>query len=149
MSAPVCPICLEARHDNPLRCPLLNELMAKAETVDVPPRLVADGITILEDEPTAAYLARVLADEGAPAHMVSLAADGHYDDFRSPLPMPELQLLADARANNLERVAVLVVAGAFDSTKAESAAWAASPDGRATFEQLVRPNREQRRRRPR
>lgn len=146
MTTHPCPICLEARHDNPLACPVLGELMERAADVEVPPRLVDDGLEV-RDEATPAYLARVLADHGAPAHMVSLAADGHYDDFLSPLALPELQLLADARANGLDTIAVLVVAGAFDSTKAESDAWAASPDGQATFAELRRgPNRAARRR---
>lgn len=125
-----CPFCAEAQHaGGPLSCPVLNDLTVKAMDVDVPARL--DG------EATTAYLARVLADHGAPRHMISLAADGHYDDYKSPLALPEMQLLADARENGLEAIAVLVVAGAFDSTKAESDAWAASPEGQAVFRELA------------
>lgn len=151
MTIRYCPVCLEevVHAGGALACPVLADLVVKAADVEAPPRLVADGITILEDEPTRSYLARVLADHDAPAYMVSLAADGHYDDYASPLAMPEMQLLADARANDLEAVAVLVVAGAFDATKAESDAWAASPEGQATFAELTKPNRAARRRRPR
>lgn len=98
-----------------------------------------------ENEPTAAFLARVLEAEGAPAHMVSLAAEGHYDDYRSPLAMPELQLHADARAAGLPQIAAWVEAGVFDGTREESEAWARSPEGQAVFRQLTGPNRAQRR----
>lgn len=71
-------------------------------------------------ERTPAFLARVLAVEGAPRHMVSLAEEGHYDDFLSPLPMPEMQLHADAREAGLPQIAAWVELGVFDATKAES-----------------------------
>jgi hypothetical protein len=100
-----------------------------------------------EGEPTTAFLARVLAAEGAPDWMVSLATEGHYDDFKSPLATPELQLHTDARANGLPQIAGWVEQGVFDSTKEESTAWAQSPDGQATFQELVggMKNRAQRR----
>ena len=99
-----------------------------------------------EGEATADFLSRVLADEGAPPHMVSLAAEGHYDDYRSPLPMPELQLHADAREAGLPQIAAWVEQGVFDGTREESEAWAASPEGQAVFRELTQgPNRAQRR----
>lgn len=101
----------------------------------------------LEGESTPAFLARVLTAEGAPGWMVTLATDAHYDDFRSPLATPELQLHADARANGLPQIAEWVEQGVFDATKAESDAWAASPEGRAVFAELLggSKNRAQRR----
>lgn len=135
-----CPVCLHGPHDGGvLGCPILADLLAKGRDVVAPARL--------DDEATPAYLSRVLIDHGAPGYMVSLAADGHYDDYKSPLAMPETQLLADALANGLEAVAVLVVAGAFDATKAESEEWAASPDGQATFRELVEGGRNRAQRR--
>lgn len=100
-----------------------------------------------EGEATAAFLARVLVDEGAPEWMVSLARDAHYDDFLSPIAMPELQLYHDAKANGLPQIAGWVEEGVFDSTKAESEAWAKSPDGQAAFRELIggAKNRAQRR----
>lgn len=100
-----------------------------------------------EGETSAAFLARVLAAEGAPEHMVSLAAEAHYDDFLSPLATPCLQLLADAREAGLDRIVEWHTQGLFDATKAESDAWAASPEGRATFRELADgvKNRAQRR----
>lgn len=99
-----------------------------------------------EGEATAAFLARVLEEEGAPGHMVSLAAEGHYDDYRSPLATPELQLHADARAEGLPQIAAWVELGVFDGTKEESEEWARSPEGQAVFRELTAgPNRAQRR----
>lgn len=100
-----------------------------------------------EGEPTPAYLARVLTNEGAPEWMVTLAKEGHYDDFLSPLAMNLHQLRADALENGLPQVARWVEGGVFDSTKAESDAWARSPEGRATFQELLgsTKNRAQRR----
>lgn len=108
---------------------------------------MADAPERREGETSAAFLARVLADEGAPGHMVSLAAENHYDDFLSPLATPCLQLLADAREAGLTNIVEWHSDGVFDATKAESDAWAASPEGQATFRELVEggKNRAQRR----
>ena len=99
-----------------------------------------------EGESTPAFLARVLASEGAPGHMVSLAADAHYDDFLSPLATPCLQLMADAREAGLTQICEWHAEGVFDATKADSDAWAASPEGQSVFSELLEgPNRAQRR----
>lgn len=100
-----------------------------------------------EGESTPAFLARVLAEQGAPGHMVSLAAEAHYDDFLSPLATPCLQLLADAREAGLTNIVAWHTDGVFDATKAESDAWAASPDGQSVFSELAQggKNRAQRR----
>lgn len=103
--------------------------------------------TRLDGEDTSTFLARILVDEGAPEWMVSLARDHHYHDFKSPLAMPEMQLLGDARANDLPRIAAWVIDGVFDATKVESDEWAKSPDGQAAFRELLggAKNRAQRR----
>lgn len=128
-----CPICDGSCTRSPggvLSCPTLNRLQIRAMDLEAPPRVPAD-------EETPFYLARVLAMHSAPGHLVSLAREGHYDDYRSPLALPEIQLVRDALAADLEDVAALAVLGAFDATKAESDAWAASPDGQATFTELL------------
>jgi hypothetical protein len=79
--------------------------------------------------------------------MVLQALDGYYDDFKSPLAMPETQLLIDAREHGLTRIVEGVMNGEWDATKEESEAWAASPDGQAAFRELLGGNRAQRRRR--
>ena len=99
-------------------------------------------------EPSSEKLAQALEAAGAPDYMVTLARDDHYHDFKSPLAMPEMQLLADAREHGLTTIAEGVMEGRWDATKAESDAWANSAEGRAVFAELLghRPNRAERRR---
>lgn len=98
-------------------------------------------------EPSSEKLAQALEEAGAPKYMIELARDDYYHDFKSPLAMPEMQLLQDAREHGLTTIAEGVMEGKWDATKAESDAWAASPEGQATFAELLnpRPNRAQRR----
>jgi hypothetical protein len=97
-------------------------------------------------EPTTEKLARALEEAGAPPAMIEWARSGYYDDFKSPLAMPETQLLIDARKHGLDDIAQGVLEGRWDATREESEAWAKSPEGQAAFRDLVmRPNREQRR----
>ena len=100
-------------------------------------------------EPSSEALAVALEEANAPAAMIQRAREDYYHDYKSPLAMPEMQLLADARAHGLTTIAEGVMEGRWDATKAESDAWAASPDGQATFAELLapRPNRAERRRR--
>lgn len=88
-------------------------------------------------EPTSRKLAAALTHRGAPVEMIQKALHGYYDDYKSPLAMPEMQLLQDARAAGMEDIAQMVIDGKFDATKEESDAWAASPDGQATFAELL------------
>jgi hypothetical protein len=100
-------------------------------------------------EPTTERLARALTEAGAPAEMIERARAGYYDDFKSPLAMPEMQLRADALELGLTDIAEGVVNGEWDATKEESDEWARSPEGRATFAALVNPPNRQQRRHPR
>jgi hypothetical protein len=100
-------------------------------------------------EPTTERLARDLTAAGAPLDMIERAREGYYDDFKSPLALPELQLYKDALAVGLAEIAAGVVEGRWDATIEESDAWAESPEGQAVFRELVegaRPNRAERRR---
>jgi NAD-dependent dihydropyrimidine dehydrogenase PreA subunit len=90
-----------------------------------------------EDTPTTERLAVVLEADGAPAAMVEAARAGYYDDYRSELLMPIAQLGVDAVAAGLLAVADRAKRGEFDGTKAESDAWAASPEGQAAFREFV------------
>lgn len=90
-----------------------------------------------QTEPTKLRLTRALRDAGAPEWMVTAAADGYYDEFTSSLTFPLIELVKDASAAGLTAIADRVRNGDFDATKAESAAWAASADGRATFRELI------------
>jgi len=72
--------------------------------------------------------------------MAAKAADGYYHDFLSPLATPCLQLAADLLAVGTPAALALRarhINGEFDATNEESEAWAASPDGQATFAALV------------
>lgn len=93
-------------------------------------------------------LAGELIKAGLP-EMAAKAAEGWYHDFLSPLATPELQLAADlAAAGTPEALALRqrVINGDFDASREESDAWARSPEGQKTFDELRRPiNRAQRR----
>lgn len=94
---------------------------------------------------TADRLADELAAIGCPAEMVAVTRFGYYDEYRSPLAMPLVQLVADlgvlARSRDVtaearEKITALaerVKAGEFDGTRAESDAWGRSPEGLETF----------------
>ena len=62
---------------------------------------------------------------------------GYYDDYKSPLAMPETRLYNDAKAAGLHAIAAAVLDGEFDATKEESDAWAASPEGQQAFRDLT------------
>lgn len=83
--------------------------------------------------PTTERLARELERLNAPGEMIDKARAGYYDDFKSPLAMPETQLMIDAQAAGLHSIVNDVRNGVFDATKEESDAWAQSPEGRATM----------------
>jgi hypothetical protein len=101
-------------------------------------------------EHTTITLAKALHEiPGVPQDMIRRVIDGHYHDFLSPLDFPEIQLVADLRALArhpatprdsrplIRQVAQRVIDGDFDASPEESAAWAASPEGRETFRQFA------------
>lgn len=100
-----------------------------------------------DNEPTAEYLARVLDDLGA-TQLAANARAYHYDDYRCPDHIDDamniyrliLDIEAWAVTHNHPRRARIVAAaarfGEFDGTADEATAWAASPEGQATFAQL-------------
>ena len=96
-------------------------------------------------EPTAERLARAMAQALCPISMVKRAREGYYDDYRSDLAMPLVQLVDELRGIGQHALAERVVAGEFDGTKEESDAWARSPEGQATFRELARGAGKQRR----
>lgn len=80
-------------------------------------------------------LAQALRDAGLD-EIAARAAAGHYDDYLSPLDTPELALMAELRASGTPDAMALrqrVMDGDFDATSEEADAWAASPEGQATF----------------
>jgi hypothetical protein len=89
-------------------------------------------------EPTTEKLAKALREAGASLAMIIRAKDGYYDDYRSPLATPMMQLYADLMAEGKRDLAERVAAGEFDATKEEADAWAASPEGQATFREFLK-----------
>ena len=98
---------------------------------------------------TSARLAAALAAiPGCPPEMPACARYGYYDEWRSPLAAPLVQLVTDLRVQcrapgvpersrpMYEALARRVAAGEFDATKAEAEAWAASGEGRETMRLL-------------
>jgi hypothetical protein len=89
-------------------------------------------------------LAKALREVGL-TDMAARAATGWYDDYLSPLDNPIMTLvndLAAAAAKSAQRIDVMAlrkraIDGDFDATAEESDAWAASPEGQATFRKLL------------
>ena len=80
-------------------------------------------------------LAQALREADLP-EMAARAATGWYNDFLSPLATPCVQLAADLAAVGTPKalaVRARHLNGEFDASKAESDAWAASPDGQRTL----------------
>lgn len=66
--------------------------------------------------------------------MIAKARKGYYDDYKSPLAMPIIQLVIDLQAVGQDALAERAKNGEFDSTKAEADEWAASKEGIETFQ---------------
>lgn len=95
-----------------------------------------------DDKPLPASTAKLVSElviAGAPEHLLANARNGIYHDFNSPLPCGITQLVADLDAAGLTALARRARDGEYDATRAESDAWAASPDGQATFRKLLPP----------
>ena len=95
-----------------------------------------------EDEqsrkPTTERLAEALSLAGASLEMIDRAVGGYYDDFKSPLAAPTIQLVSDARQAGLVDIAQRAIDGEFDAQKWESDEWAKSPEGQALFQELLK-----------
>lgn len=103
----------------------------------------------MADRSTAERLADDLQAEGLDA-LATAARTGHYDEWRSSIPFPLMTLYSDLMAAGRQDLAAKVAEGEWDSTREEADAWAASHEGRETFDALVgKPNRAARRRRGR
>lgn len=89
-------------------------------------------------EPTTEKLAKAMINAGFGEHhlMVKRAREGYYDDFKSPLPTPMIQLVKDLQASGADWLAKMAIDGAFDATLEESSAWASSPEGQELLAEL-------------
>lgn len=92
----------------------------------------------MEQQPTTAKLAQALRETGASNVMIARAEAGYYDDFKSPLATPIMQLVADARAEGFENIAIRAMNGEWDAQQWEAKAWAQSPDGQAVMKQIMK-----------
>jgi hypothetical protein len=71
------------------------------------------------------------------ASMIRKARAGYYHDFLSPLATPDRQLMLDLRDAGHHELARRVIDGEFDASKAESAAWGKTPEGRAAAAEFM------------
>ncbi len=87
----------------------------------------------------------ILAEELTKAglsEMAMMARDGYYHDFLSPLAFPDMQLLVDLMEAGTQAAFALRARhlnGEFAASVKESDDWADSPEGEATFAQLLCP----------
>lgn len=72
--------------------------------------------------PTSERLAQALHAAGL-FEMEKKAREGYYDDFKSPLMMPIVQLVNDLKAEGAVELAHRAMNGDFDATKEEARAW--------------------------
>lgn len=72
--------------------------------------------------PTSEKLAQALHAEGL-FDMEKKAREGYYDDYKSPLATPKMQLVADLNREGREKLAYRAMNGEFDSTKEEAEEW--------------------------
>lgn len=91
------------------------------------------GMSGQQQVPTTERLALALEAAGAPPYMVQRARQGYYDDYKSPLAGPIMQLVADATAERLPEIATRAADGEFDGTREEADEWARSAEGQETF----------------
>lgn len=71
---------------------------------------------------TSDRLARVLEEHGL-LDMAAKARTGYYDDYRSPLATPIVQLVLDLTAVKQEDLASRAMAGEWDGTREEAEQW--------------------------
>jgi hypothetical protein len=88
--------------------------------------------------PTTERLARALEAAGAPQ-----ARGGFYDEFKSDLATPIVQLVQDARKAGVEGIAERAIDGEFDATPEEGDEWMMSPEGQELMQQLIGEARQQ------
>lgn len=94
----------------------------------------------MEQLQTTERLARALESLNDPAlaGMIAQARAGYYDDYKSTIAGPQLQLVQDLRAHGHFEIVGRVVAGEFDATPDEGDAWMNGPEGQAMLAQLKR-----------
>lgn len=76
-------------------------------------------------EPTTERLAKALEEANDPrlAEMITQARAGYYDDFKSPIDTPCIQLVNDLKLLGYTDLAARAIDGEFDSTPEEAEEW--------------------------
>lgn len=89
-------------------------------------------------KPTTEKLAEAMEARNNPrlAKMIIKARAGFYDDYKSHLPTPIMQLVLDLIEAGETELAELAKRGQFDGTPEEAAEWAKSPEGRSMFNEV-------------
>lgn len=94
--------------------------------------------------PSSMRLASALRERGL-ATLALNAEQGFYDDYDSPLPLPKVALIADLRqvarenhllASHAADMIRRVEREEFDNSRQEFDAWARSPQGRRTLDEM-------------
>lgn len=91
-------------------------------------------------QPSSELLAQALERANLRVLAVRARRD-EFHDFKTPHTMPQHVLVAELNGEGGRAARELierVIAGEFDATKEESDAWAASPEGQATFAELLK-----------
>ncbi|KKN13758.1 hypothetical protein LCGC14_1003080 [marine sediment metagenome] len=83
--------------------------------------------------PTTERLAIAIIEASGPDWMVAKARAGYYDDYKSPIATPLMELRQDALDQGLTSIAHRVIDGDFDATREESQAWFES-EGRSLLD---------------
>lgn len=100
---------------------------------------MSDDPTTVTGEPqsTADRLGDALEAVGL-TKMAERAREGFYDDYRSPLPFPQMTLVRDLRQARQRELADRVMNGEFDASSAEAQAWIDSPEGQDALKAMRR-----------
>lgn len=98
---------------------------------------MADGQKALPTKERLAQELEKLPPVNGLERLVKRARAGMYDDYDSPLAMPQMQLVEDLRKIGQEGFVQRVVNGEFDGTREEAEAWAKGPEGREVFLELA------------
>lgn len=88
-------------------------------------------------KPTSDLLAEALKEAGASSDIIALARAGYYDDYKSPLATPIVQLASDLRKAGHNDLAERTIRGEFDAQSWESDEWVLSETGRRLLQNLA------------
>lgn len=92
-------------------------------------------------EPTTERLAKALETANAAPEMIERARAGYYDDYKSELPTPIAQLVAECREMGLHDIAERAINGEFDATHEEGEAWFSKEGALLLLDEIKRKKR--------